>query len=450
MTNVLITMKLSANRLASVTRNLPGLGTAAQSPRRRPAQRDFHPSPFAQPPCKRNFFARNSLLQQDGSEPIKSKETKKVAGANGAEKDGKPGKKRGPLKSSLRRVAIVAEKGDPALVASSGPPAQSDGSTTIRAVCVATSFYMSQVAEILSNHGFLIDPDGTEFDKDDVVHARGLNSGEIFVFASGTLVAWGLPPDVVEKLAITTLLPAAEDPSIETKEVEDLDFEINPEARKTLVKDDGLVVLGTRLEDREVTLNKIAISSGLARSTKLGMLENSLGKYLDSTREIPDLLSNGLSEPSFSRVLILKKTGELLKLRSQLNHYNELTDALPDMLWDSEARLESYYGAIGKALNVGWRIATLNTKLTYAQEVIKAAQDVVNIAERASSEKQSARLEWIIIILITIEVIFGLRHIYIENTAEDVEGAILSELKGIRASLDKPGMAEKRMSPQDD
>lgn len=426
-------MRLSAQRTAPPAVGLLNHIWGAQSTPR--TQRFFHRTPCARLPRHHKFFTSNSVQDPKTAEPKTIENAEKPS----RKPPRQPVKKLAGLKNSLRRVAIVAEKGNPARAKVPDLAAESDNRTTVKAICVAKRFDMEKVASILKHHGFLIDPDGTGFDQDDVVHARGLGHGDIFVFASGTVVTWSLPETVVEDLATKTLLPAAEEYSLSNKEVEDLDFEIDAGAEKTLVKADGVVVLGTRLENRELTLNKIAISSGLARSTKLGMLENSLEGYLESTQHIPALLSTGPEETLLSRKLILQKTGELLNLRGQLNHYNELTDALPDMLWDSEARLETYYSAIGKALNVGFRISTLNTRLSYAHDVIKAAQEVVNMAERAKNEQQGTRLEWIIIILIAIEVLFGIYHIHVQ--LQDVEGAMLSELQRIRAALQERSSA---------
>ena len=129
-----------------------------------------------------------------------------------------------------------------------------------------------------------------------------------------------------------------------------------------------------------------------------------LGKYFESTRTIPTLLSRGSRLP-FSRRFMLQKTGELLELRAQLNHYSELTDSLPDLFWDSrhELGLEGYYDQVGRALDVGVRIKTLNEKMDYAQEI-------ASILRQTMSEKHSVHLEWIIIILIAVEVCFELRR----------------------------------------
>lgn len=112
----------------------------------------------------------------------------------------------------------------------------------------------------------------------------------------------------------------------------------------------------------------------------------------------------------FSRSFLLQKTGELLELRAQLNHYSELTDSLPDLFWDSrhDLGLEGYFDQVGRALDVNDRIRTLNQKMDYAQEI-------ATIMRETLSEKHSIHLEWIIIILIAVEVAFGVRAIWNER-----------------------------------
>ena len=153
----------------------------------------------------------------------------------------------------------------------------------------------------------------------------------------------------------------------------------------------------------DTTLSKIAFSSGLARSTKLAVLESSLQKYIDSMKAIPTVLAKGSRLP-ISRRWMLKKTGELLELRAQLNHYSELTDSLPDLFWDMshELGLEGYYDQVGKALDVSIRIKTLNEKMDYAQEI-------ASILRQTLSEKHMVDLEWVIILLIAVEVVFAIR-----------------------------------------
>lgn len=280
---------------------------------------------------------------------------------------------------------------------------------------------MTTVLDILCAHGFDIDPDNTGFEASEVVHARGVNGGDIFVFPSGTIVTWSLPPDVVTR----QLLRAAEVPLAEhLREVEDLEYAADGNRETSGMKGD-VVVLGTKREERDgdrldTTLAKIAFSSGLARSTKLAVLESALTAYFESTRNIPNMLSRG-SGLTLGRKFILQKTGELLSLRARLNHYSELTDSLPDIFWDSrsELGLEGYYDQVGRALDVNVRIRTLNQKMDYAQEIASVLREM-------SSEQHSTRLELIIIILIAVEVIFELRRIVLERMMEKEESEVVA------------------------
>lgn len=304
-----------------------------------------------------------------------------------------------------------------------------DGSNVISAVCLAESFDMEQVMALLQDEGYVLDPDGSGFESHEVVHARrrwprgataetaGSRDVDLYVFESGTLVGWGLPADAVDSLATRRLVTAAADPFVAERESETLEFRCDGarEARASAMRGD-VVVLGTRTGGEAATppsrlattLAQIAFSSGLARSTKLAVLEASFMTYFESTRRIPEMLARGRSL-GLSQRFILQKTGELLSLRAQLNHYRELTDALPDIFWDARAELglEGYYEQVGRALDVGVRIKTLNQKMDYAQEIATVLREV-------SSERHGTRLEWIIIVLITVEVVFELRRVYLE------------------------------------
>ncbi|KAG7411228.1 hypothetical protein DER46DRAFT_102719 [Fusarium sp. MPI-SDFR-AT-0072] len=392
--------------------------TSVAGPRLRP-HRQFHLTSLASFPRKRSFFTSNPYLSQvdDGS---------RSASELSKEEKGPASSKRKPTRSntaknSLRRVAIIAQQPKRGATAPGSP--SDEPSNVVSATCVAESFKMPVVLEILSSHGFDIDPDGTGFDANEVVHARGVNGGDIFVFPSGTIVTWSLPPDVVTR----QIMRAAEEAhSIESREFEDLEFTTDTNREASVLKGD-VIVLGTRKEHKEAdkldtTLAKVAFSSGLARSTKLAVLETALTSYFESTRNIPALLSQGAGVP-LGRKFILQKTGELLSLRARLNHYSELTDSLPDIFWDtsSDLGLEGYYEQVGRALDVNVRIRALNQKMDYAAEIATVLREM-------SSEQHGTRLEWIIIVLIAVEVIFELRRIVLEMLQEREERKLAAEL----------------------
>lgn len=145
------------------------------------------------------------------------------------------------------------------------------------------------------------------------------------------------------------------------------------------------------------------------------MLESLLNEYLAGTSTIPTLLSRGSRLP-FTRSFILRKTGELLEFRAQLNLYSELTDSLPDIFWDSrhELGLEGYYESVGRALDVNVRIRQLNEKLDYASGIVEVLRERL-------SEKHSLGLEWMIILLITVEVGFEVLRLWKEGSVEERE-----------------------------
>ncbi|KAI9749646.1 MAG: hypothetical protein M4579_006795 [Chaenotheca gracillima] len=332
----------------------------------------------------------------------------------------------------------------------------SSRSNRVRAYCAAEQYDISIVIHTLKQQGYEVDPYKTGLIPQ-VVHIQipkpqlldsekgqygQEGNGDIFIFPSGTVVTWSLPEASTSDLVSNVLLPAAQNSLLDQMETEDLDFVEDSNRENSSVKGDT-IILGTKTKhmnhsnkssdsedhsqsstsssfanDAELeilrgkvdsTLAKIAFSSGLARSTKLAVLESLLSNYFDSTRSIPTMLSKGSRLP-FTRSFILRKTGQLLSVRAQLNLYSELTDSLPDLFWDSrhDLGLEGYYDQVGRALDVGVRIKVLNEKMDYAQEI-------ASVLRERLSEKHGLVLEWMIIALITIEVGFEILRLWKER-----------------------------------
>lgn len=308
---------------------------------------------------------------------------------------------------------------------------------TVTAYAVAEQFDIQKVRDILQGRGYEPDPFETGL-YPQVVHVQiPLDSvlrvsnpaaadlpahevGDVFVFPSGTVVAWSLPEGFVSYLASRTLSPAAEGPHVNGIETEDLEYVEDPQRDSSCIQGE-IIILGTKSNaDRsdsqpaarqsvDTVLTKIAFSSGLARSTRLAVLESLLSNYFESTRPIPILLSRGTRLP-FTRDFILRKTGQLLNVRAQLNLYSELTDSLPDIFWDSrhELGLEGYYEQVGRALDTGVRIKLLNEKMDYAQEI-------ASVLRERLSETHGLRLEWIVILLIAVEICFEVLRLWKER-----------------------------------
>ena len=361
--------------------------------------------------------------------------------------------RRSPNATSLKRVAIEAQRSRDGR--QSKPKVAEGGIQThklVTAYAVAEQFNVREVVDIVREKGYEPDPLNTKL-YPQVVHiqvpmsslfrssnpsAKDLSAdeiGDMFIFPSGTVVTWALPEGFTSFFAHKTLSPAAINPQEDQTETEDLEFVEDPTKEHSIIRGDT-ITLGTKrgidLADGnhpphqqtvDTVLTKIAISSGFARSTKLAVLESLLSRYFETTRSIPEKLSRGSRLP-FTRPFILQKTGELLNLRAQLNLYSELTDSLPDLLWDSreELRLEGYYDQIGSALDVNVRIRILNQKMDYAQEI-------AGVLREQLSERHGLFLEWTIIALIAIEVGFELLNLWKEHKRELMENRLESAMQ---------------------
>ncbi|KAL6233967.1 hypothetical protein BDW75DRAFT_213575 [Aspergillus navahoensis] len=405
---------------------------------RQPQSHYLHATPPLSLPRRKDFFSSNAFLAQKHGDAAEGSEESQKQRRRGTRSPAAP--------TSLRRVAVEAQRSKDSF--KSKDQLREAGllqTKTVTAYAVAEKFNIRKAREILQEKGYEPDPLGTGL-YPQVVHvqipldsirrvsnpsAEGLSPeeiGDIFVFPSGTVVSWALPEGFTSFLATRTLLPAAEGAHVDSLETEDLEYVEDAQRDNSSIHGDT-IILGTKPSDAalapqsaghqsvDTVLTKVAFSSGLARSTKLAVLETLLSNYFESTRTIPTLMSQGSRLP-YTRDFILRKTGQLLSVRAQLNLYSELTDSLPDIFWDSrhELGLEGYYEQVGRALDVGIRIKLLNEKMDYAQEI-------ASVLRERLSETHGLRLEWIIILLIAVEVGFEVLRLWKERAHEQASAA---------------------------
>ena len=241
-----------------------------------------------------------------------------------------------------------------------------------------------------------------------------LQTGDVFIFPFGTVVAWGIPTRNVKALTDQILRPAARN-AFEDDEREDLEYIEDESETRSFMRGEKIVLgvkpvsgasyngiaTGQNLNGEVLTvLAKIAFSSGLARAAKLSVLENKVDAYVKSTRNVLQMLRGTAWK---SRKHVYAMIAELLDLRAQLNLWSTLTDDLPDMFWElrSEYRMENYYDQVGKVLDSDQRIETLNLKMDYGGNIVHELRNM-------SSEQHSSFLEMSIIVLIVFEVALGL------------------------------------------
>jgi uncharacterized Rmd1/YagE family protein len=319
----------------------------------------------------------------------------------------------------------------------------------VTAYCAAETYDIATASKLVKAQGYELDPFQTGL-YPQVIHlqtsdkpseVKDYQQGDIFIFPSGTVVTWNVREREALRLVNQILPTAAEGSHLDMLETEDLEYLEDPTQETSFLVGDT-IVLGTKAEiptdpsepleattnptnaaEVDTILAKIAFSSGLARSTKLAVLETLLSSYQASTRSIPTMLAStsptsSLLKKPFTRSFILRKTGELLSIRAQLNLYSELTDSMPDIFWDSrhELGLGEYYDQVGRALDVGVRIKVLNEKIGFAQEIASVLREQL-------SEKHGLRLEWAIIALIAVEVVLECYRHWVERREREDEGS---------------------------
>lgn len=155
------------------------------------------------------------------------------------------------------------------------------------------------------------------------------------------------------------------------------------------------IELDTIYIDSDDELKKLSISYAIEQSIKLEEFEESIKRTLEKTEHIPlDLAENG--RVKMSRKDIAKKRGRLFITKSNIYLHFELLDT-PDFFWEYP-ELDIYYQSMRKYLELQPRIEILNRKMSVMQEILDILADEQN-------HKHSSILEWIIIILIAVEII---------------------------------------------
>ncbi|KAE8290196.1 Required for meiotic nuclear division protein 1-like protein Precursor [Larimichthys crocea] len=219
----------------------------------------------------------------------------------------------------------------------------------------------------------------------------------MFFFREGSVVFWN-----VEEKTVKRVLRILEHHEIQPYEVALVHWE-NEEINYTVGEGNtklerGNFILSVNMEQHEAVLEKFAFSNALCLSVKLAIWEVSLDNFVESIQSIPETLKSG-KRVKLSSAEVMKKIGELFTLRHCINLRSDLL-LTPDFYWDRE-NLEKLYDKTCQFLSINRRVNVVNEKLEHCTQL-------TDLMRSHLSEKHSFRLEWMIVILITIEVLFEL------------------------------------------
>lgn len=210
-------------------------------------------------------------------------------------------------------------------------------------------------------------------------------NGEVFIFDYGVAVFWHV--STVERNVLLGMLKEfSREPMTDVLD-DEFTYELN--APQVSLKNDHIT-----LNDDDI-FSRLAVSHGIAQSTKLGQFESSVQKTITSTVHIPESIA-GTGRSGLKRKQLAKLRGFLYLTKSDVALHFDLLD-VPEFFWEYP-ELQYYYSLIADYLEIRPRIEVLNKKLETIQSLLEMIAD-------EQKHSHSSMLEWIIIWLIAIDII---------------------------------------------
>lgn len=240
----------------------------------------------------------------------------------------------------------------------------------------------------------------------DVIHAVAKyevehEPREIFFFREGSIVMWNIS-DLESGNLLQFLRRYEHNRYLEElihSESELMNYTYADPGKKSRLKDGDII-----LAQEAGNLDKYTFSNAMAQSVKLGIWEAALNSYVDSIEFVTEDLKTG-KKLRLTQQEVLRKQGELFALRHRINLSSDLLDT-PDFYWERDD-LENLYQQICGYFSITKRTRVMNERLNHCVEL-------VSILSSHLSDRHHVRLEWMIIILIMVEVAFEVVH-YIDR-----------------------------------
>jgi uncharacterized Rmd1/YagE family protein len=244
-----------------------------------------------------------------------------------------------------------------------------------------------------------------------VVHAvwrSPLTSKEtnLFLMEFGCLVCWGC-----SRNELTTVIEAVW-PFLTSKRekkadiyIDDLNFTV-PAGREeqqnellSFILKDNILLATDDLQE------KLAYSYAFAQSVKLDVFERGVAKAIEGMDDFPARMAKYGTLKVKDHSQVAKKIGELFVHGCDVNLRSDVLE-VPDILWDMDEVLPVYHLS-RKYLEIEERLEILNHRLQVMQEMYAMIQEELHDA-------QSVRIEWIIIVLIAVNILIEMIMTFLE------------------------------------
>lgn len=257
--------------------------------------------------------------------------------------------------------------------------------------CTAESYKVADIVEALIENG----QEPKYFDDVVYVHSAHLDGGDgidIFYFPFGCLTIWNASDE--EEQGILKQLQDIEEGHMDEPSSDVIYFQIDEKLENAVIEEETNTI--TLAENSVFT--KLSISYALSQSVKLDVLEKSVANIIIQSAPLKDQLA-AKGRVSLSRKAIARKIGMLFNERYSVNLHSDILDT-PEFLW-RQPNFEPLYLRVAAFQDIQTRQAILNRRLDMIHELYSLLSNELEV-------RHSSRLEWIIIGLITIEVVLSL------------------------------------------
>lgn len=281
------------------------------------------------------------------------------------------------------------------------------GYLTVIAFATAEQYQLERLSYALQNQNFYETKQRLSNEEcgPDVLHITAKydianSSSDVYFFREGTVVLWNCTDTEINNI-LHFLKPFEKEAYDDTTVLQESEIMLYNTGESTARLKNNSFYISKNIDS---DMEKYTFSNAMSLSVKLGIWEASLERYVESMAHVTGNLRKGGSI-QISRPEMLRKTGELFALRHLINLSSDLLD-VPDFYWDRE-QLEKLYQQTCSYFSINRRTRVMNEKLNHCVELADLINSNLN-------DNHHVRLEWMIIILIMVEVGFEILH-YIEK-----------------------------------
>lgn len=218
----------------------------------------------------------------------------------------------------------------------------------------------------------------------------------VFYFDYGVIAFWGLIEKQERDVIRNIVTPCLIDPLPQREiEVDEFTFHYTVSEKPHIQND--TITINYRLANDH--LIKLSISHALAQSTKLSVYEERVMEIVESTKDLPEILAT-TGRVKMSRKHIAQLIGRVFIQKSAVNLLSTVLDT-PEFFWSAPDSMQSLYKRVCEYVEYDERVEVLNNRFQVLQEMLDMLRDHQN-------NFHTARLEWVVIWLIVIEIVVGL------------------------------------------